>query len=219
MTTVQQAIADLEITLPQVITGHIDGAATPVKKEATQHAVYFPGTGEQISSLQEDDPSAVASAIECATSHFQGGAWSRASTATRQNIFRRAANLIREHAEALGLLECLCAGMPSSHLASRQVPRAADNLDFFADYIGVMAGETFDQLPGYQTTVTRQPAGVAALFAPWNAPLALASMQIASSLAFGNTCVLKPSEFTPLSILKLVALMEEAGLPPARLTL
>jgi acyl-CoA reductase-like NAD-dependent aldehyde dehydrogenase len=54
-----------------------------------------------------------------------------------------------------------------------------------------MAGETFEQLAGYQTSVTRQPAGVAALFAPWNAPLALASMQIASCLAFGNTCVLK----------------------------
>ena len=219
MTTVQQAIADLEMTLPEVITGHVDGIALPVKKEATQHTVYFPGTGEQISSLQEDDPAAVANAIECAKSHFQGGAWSRASTATRQRVFRRAATLIREHAETLGLLECLCAGLPSSHLASRQVPRAADNLDFFADYIGVMAGETFEQLPGYQTSVTRQPAGVAALFAPWNAPLALASMQIASSLAFGNTCVLKPSEFTPLSILKLVALMEEAGLPPGTINI
>ena len=77
-----------------------------------------------------------------------------------------------------------------------------------------MAGETFEQMSGYQTTVTRQPAGVAALFAPWNAPLALASMQIASSLAFGNTCVLKPSEHTPLSILRMVSLLEEAGLPP-----
>ena len=54
MTTVQQAIADLEMTLPEVITGHVDGAALIVKKEATQHAVHFPGTGEQISSLQED---------------------------------------------------------------------------------------------------------------------------------------------------------------------
>ena len=72
-------------------------------------------------------------------------------------------------------------------------PRAADNFEFFADYIGVMAGETFQQMAGYQTVVTRQPAGVAALFAPWNAPLALASMQIASAIAFGNTCVLKPS--------------------------
>ena len=77
-----------------------------------------------------------------------------------------------------------------------------------------MAGETFEQMSGYHTTVTRQPAGVAALFAPWNAPLALASMQIASSLAFGNTCVLKPSEHTPLSILRMVSLLEEAGLPP-----
>ena len=107
----------------------------------------------------------------------------------------------------------LCAGLPASHLASRQVPRAADNLDFFADYIAVMAGETFEQMPGFQTTVTRQPAGVAALFAPWNAPLALASMQVASSLAFGNTCVLKPSEHTPLSTLRMVSLLEEAGLP------
>ena len=214
MTTPQQAIADLDLTLPEVITGHVNGVAVPVKKSAIQHAVHFPGTGEQIALLQEDDPEAVEAAIECARSQFQGGAWSQASTATRQSVFRRAATLIREHAEVLGLLESLCAGLPSSHLAARQVPRAADNLDFFADYIGVMAGETFEQLPGYQTSVTRQPAGVAALFAPWNAPLALASMQIASSLAFGNTCVLKPSEFTPLSILKLVALMEEAGLPP-----
>ena len=118
MTTVQQAIAVLEMPLPEVITGHVDGAALPVKKAATQHAVHFPGTGEQISSLQEDDPAAVAKAIACAKSHFQGGAWSRASTATRQDIFRRAATLVRQHAETLGLLECLCAGLPSSHLAS-----------------------------------------------------------------------------------------------------
>ena len=219
MTTVQQAIADLEMTLPEVITGHVDGTTVSVRDGANRHPVRFPGTGEQIASLQEDGPEVVDEATKCARSHFQDGAWSGASTTTRQSIFRRAATLIRQHAETLGLLECLCAGLPSSHLASRQVPRAADNLDFFADYIGVMAGETFEQLPGYQTSVTRQPAGVAALFAPWNAPLALASMQIASSLAFGNTCVLKPSEFTPLSILKLIALMEEAGLPPGTINI
>jgi len=89
MNTVQQAIADLEMALPEVITGYVDGAAIPLKKEATQHALHFPGTGEQISSLQEDDPAAVANATACARSHFQGGAWSRASTATRQSIFRR----------------------------------------------------------------------------------------------------------------------------------
>ena len=214
MSTIDQAVAAAGTALPDVITGHIGGESVPVDTSAKHLGVYFPGTGEQIASLQEDDASVVATAVSTARENFDRGEWSRASTATRQTVFRNAAQLIRDHAEELAVLECVCAGLPSSHLASRQVPRAADNLDFFADYIGVMAGETFEQLPEYQTSVTRQPAGVAALFAPWNAPLALASMQIASSLAFGNTCVLKPSEFTPLSILKLVALMEEAGLPP-----
>ena len=217
MSTIDQAVAAAGTALPDVITGHIGGESVPVDTSAKHLGVYFPGTGEQIASLQEDDARAVATAVSTARESFKGGAWSRASTATRQTVFRTAAQLIRDHAEELAVLECVCAGLPSSHLASRQVPRAADNLDFFADYIGVMAGETFEQLPGYQTVVTRQPAGVAALFAPWNAPLALASMQIASSLAFGNTAVLKPSEFTPLSVLRMVALIEEAGLPPGTL--
>jgi acyl-CoA reductase-like NAD-dependent aldehyde dehydrogenase len=61
--------------------------------------------------------------------------------------------------------------------------------------------------------VTREPAGVAALVAPWNAPLALASMQIASCIAFGNTCISKPSEYTPLAVGRMVELLREAGLP------
>ena len=219
MTEIQQLLADREVVLPEVITGHVGGATVAVDPQANRHAVYFPGTGERITFLQEDDIAAVTKAVNCARDGFDSGDWSRAPTSSRQAVFRRAAALIREHAEALGLMECLCAGLPASHLASRQVPRAADNLDFFADYIGVMAGETFEQLAGYQTSVTRQPAGVAALFAPWNAPLALASMQIASCLAFGNTCVLKPSEFTPVSVLKMVDLLEQAGLPPGTINI
>lgn len=213
MNSVWQQLDEKGITLPWLITGLVNGAAMAEDPSAKRLPVHFPGTGEEIALLQEDDAASVSRAVRTARVQFESGAWSKASTAHRQTIFRQGANLIRQHAEELALLECLCAGLPSSHLASRQVPRAADNLDFFADFIGVMAGETFEQLPGYQTVVTRQPAGVAALFAPWNAPLALASMQIASSLAFGNTCVLKPSEFTPLSILRLVALLEQAGLP------
>ncbi len=213
MTSLDQLLTARGLHIPEVITGHIAGESLPVDSGATRLPIYFPGTGEQIAQLQEDSATVVEDAIASARNSFDTGLWSAQSTATRQQVFRRGARLIREHAEELALLECLCAGLPSSHLAIRQVPRAADNLDFFADYIGVMAGESFEQLSGYQTVVTRQPAGVAALFAPWNAPLALASMQIASSLAFGNTCVLKPSEFTPLSVLRMVSLLEEAGLP------
>jgi len=219
MPAIDQTVAELGLSLPEVITGHVAGESVPIDPHAIRHVVHFPGTGERIASLQEDNAEAVERAIGSARDNFAGGLWSGTSAAIRQAIFRKAASLIRHHAKELALLECLCAGLPSSHLASRQVPRTADNLDFFADYIGVMAGETFDQLSGYQTQVTRQPAGVAALFAPWNAPLALSSMQLASSLAFGNTCVLKPSEYTPLSILRLVALMEEAGVPPGTINI
>ena len=204
---------DQGATLPAIITAHIDGVSEAVRAGATLLPVYFPGTGEQIAELQEDGAEDVSQALSSARHSFASGVWSRQSTAERQRVLREGARLIRAHADELALIECLCAGLPASHLASRQVPRAADNLDFFADYIGVMAGESFEQLAGYRTVVTRQPAGVAALFAPWNAPLALSSMQIASSIAFGNSAVLKPSEFTPLSVLRLVQLLEEAGLP------
>ena len=219
MSAIDHTIAELGVTLPEVITGHVAGESVAIDPSAARHAVRFPGTGEQIATLQEDGSEAVNKAINTARDSFAKGLWSGVDTGTRQAAFRKAARLIRKNAEELALLECLCAGLPSSHLASRQVPRAADNLDFFADYIGVMAGETFGQLSGYQTQVTRQPAGVAALFAPWNAPLALSSMQLASSLAFGNTCVLKPSEHTPLSILRMVAIMEEAGVPPGTINI
>ena len=100
------------------------------------------------------------------------------------------------------------------HLAARQVPRAAENFRFFADTIGMLAGETFEQADGFLTSVTREAVGVAGLISPWNAPLALSTMQVASCIAFGNSCVMKPSEFTPLAILRMVELLEEAGLPP-----
>ena len=88
----------------------------------------------------------------------------------------------------------------------------------FADYISQRSGERYDQTPGYMTTVVREPVGVAALIAPWNAPVALATMKIAASLSFGNTCVLKPSEQTPLALARLVALLQDV-LPDGVLTL
>ena len=214
MTALTDRLGEVGLHPPALITGHQGGQPIPATSEATALPLYFPGTGEEIARLQEDDAPRVTAAVSVARERFRAGDWSRAAVGDRQQVFRKAAHAIREQSEQLGLAECLFAGLPSAHLATRQVPRAADNFDFFADYISQIAGETFDQLPGYRTVVTRQPAGVAALFAPWNAPLALSSMQIASCIAFGNSCVVKPSEYTPLSVLLLVRILEAAGLPP-----
>jgi 5-carboxymethyl-2-hydroxymuconic-semialdehyde dehydrogenase/aminomuconate-semialdehyde/2-hydroxymuconate-6-semialdehyde dehydrogenase len=126
---------------------------------------------------------------------------------------RRIQSLVEAHADRLAFLECLGAGIPMQHLRVRQMPRAGENFGFFAEVIGQLAGETFEQLDGFITTVTREPAGVCALIAPWNAPVALATMQIASCIAFGNSCVLKPSEHTPLALAYLMQLIREAGVP------
>jgi 5-carboxymethyl-2-hydroxymuconic-semialdehyde dehydrogenase/aminomuconate-semialdehyde/2-hydroxymuconate-6-semialdehyde dehydrogenase len=180
--------------------------------------IVYPATAERVSNLAEDGPGQVEEAVARAREAFENGPWTHYPVARRQEILRSAAGLIREHQAELAVLETLCAGLPASHLQGRQIPRAAENFDFFADYIGTMSGETFEQEPGYLTLVTREPAGVAALVAPWNAPLALASMQIASCIAFGNTCVIKPSEYTPLAVGRMVELLTEAGLPAGAVT-
>jgi acyl-CoA reductase-like NAD-dependent aldehyde dehydrogenase len=94
------------------------------------------------------------------------------------------------------------------------VQRMARNFEFFAEVASTAHGETYTQTAGYLTYVTREPKGVAACIAPWNAPLALASMRIATCIPWGNTCVLKPSEHTPLSMRRMVEILHEAGLPP-----
>lgn len=175
--------------------------------------IIYPATAERFASVGEDGPQAVDEAVSRARAAFESGPWAGLAVPQRQEILRDVAQRIRAHQAELAVLETLCAGLPLSHLTGRQIPRAAENFDFFADFIGTQAGETFEQEDGYLTLVTREPAGVAALVAPWNAPLALSSMQIASCIAFGNTCVIKPSEYTPLAVGRMVSLLGDAGLP------
>ncbi len=177
-------------------------------------ALINPATEEQIGWLSCANGSEVDQAVAAARERFSTACWRDMPVRERQQVLRRCAARIRDEAGTLARLESLAAGLPVAHLAGRQIPRAAENFEFFAEIIGQMAGETFEQEAGYLTLVTREPAGVAALLAPWNAPLALASMQIASCIAFGNSCVLKPSEHTPLATGHMVGLLEEAGVPP-----
>jgi acyl-CoA reductase-like NAD-dependent aldehyde dehydrogenase len=210
----KQALAAAGIAVPEAVTGHVNGHTAAAASGAFELEVINPATEECVTRLLETDAAGVDEAVGAARGAFEGGAWSRMPVKRRQQVLRAAGALVIEHQQELALLETMCAGLPVAHLSGRQIPRAAENFGFFADYIGLMAGETFEQEEHFLTSVTREPAGVAALVAPWNAPLALASMQIASCIAFGNSCVSKPSEYTPLSVLRLVQLLEQAGVPP-----
>lgn len=202
------------IDLPEQVTGLINGKVSAPGDDAEILPLCYPATGEQFAWLREDGPLNVDAAVAAARATFQQGYWANMPVTERQGILRKAAGLLLENRNELALLDTLCAGLPIAHLKERQIPRAAENFMIFADYISTLSGETFEHETGCLAVVTRQPAGVGAVLSPWNAPLALASMQIASCIAFGNSCVCKPSEHTPLAVRRMVQLLEEAGVPP-----
>ncbi len=175
--------------------------------------VIDPATQAVIDTFFEDDVAAVDRAVRRGRAAFDDGPWPRISVAERQCVLRRIADLINEHAEALVALEVRHTGLPIAFVRAMHVPRAAQNFRFFADYIGQRADRMYTQEAGYRTYVTREPVGVAALIAPWNVPLGLGLMKTAAAIAFGNACVVKPSEATPLSFPAVMPLFAEAGVP------
>jgi 5-carboxymethyl-2-hydroxymuconic-semialdehyde dehydrogenase/aminomuconate-semialdehyde/2-hydroxymuconate-6-semialdehyde dehydrogenase len=202
---------DNPYALTTEVTSLIGGRILP--PSGTRHPVFYPATGRQIAELVEADAAEVDLAVAAARRAFDTGGWPQLSVEKRQEMLLKIHAKILEHADELAWLECLNLGVSMRELRERHVKRAAYNFRFFAEYIGQSKGDVYDQSTGYRSIVVREPVGVAALIAPWNAPTALASMKIAASIAFGNTCVLKPSEQTPLALRRFVELLHEAGLP------
>lgn len=193
-------------------TSFIDGAHVPPQPNGHDIPVIDPASERIVGELREADADEVAAAVAAARRAFDAGPWPRMSADQRKAILYRVRDLILAHADELTALEVMNTGLPIASVGW-QVSRAAANFEMFADVASLLSGQTYTQDPRYLTYVTREPKGVAALIAPWNAPLALASMRIATCIAFGNSCVLKPSEYTPHSILRLVELIDEAGMP------
>jgi acyl-CoA reductase-like NAD-dependent aldehyde dehydrogenase len=202
-----------EFTAPARVTPFIDGEFLP-PGAANVLPVLYPATEEQVSEVEEADAPTVDRAIRAARAAFEHGPWPRLQTAERQALMRRVAALIRQHARELAWLECRNSGIPFAHLMRLGIPRAAQNFEFFAEFVGQSSGQVYTQDNRYLTLVTREPVGVAALIGPWNSPLALTSMKIAGCIAFGNCCVVKPAEQTPLAVARLMELIREAGIPP-----
>jgi 5-carboxymethyl-2-hydroxymuconic-semialdehyde dehydrogenase len=128
-------------------------------------------------------------------------------------VLRRLAGAIRDHAGEFVGLECLDIGMPIAQMRGLAA-RAAENFDFFANAIEELSGDAYKVGDDFVNYTVHKPVGVAALIMPWNAPLMLSTWRIAPCLAAGNTIVLKPAEWSPLTATRLAALCDEAGLPP-----
>ncbi len=195
------------------VTSLIDGKSVAPGSSGEDIPIINPMTEEVTSRLREADAEEVDAAVRSSRRAFDEGPWPRMDITERKDILYSIRDHLRKNAEELAYLECLNTGLPLQSVRGH-VQRMARNFEFFAEVASTVHGETYTQTKGYLTYVTREPKGVAAAIAPWNAPLALASMRVATCIPWGNTCVLKPSEYTPLSMLRMVEIFHEAGLPP-----
>lgn len=192
---------------PLAISGYVAGHFTG--QSATEEiAVCDPATELRVATLYESSADEVDRAVCAARTAFDKGAWGRATVAARQNALLAIHDAILSHADELAVLETINTGIPLSQTRNVHIPRAAYNFRFFAEYINQAGGEVFTQEPGLLSMVTYEPIGVCALIGPWNMPLGLTAMKIAGALAFGNACVVKPSELTPLTVARLFEIIE-----------
>lgn len=184
-----------------------------VYEDGEQIAIINPETEKCISHAVEADAAMVDATVRAARDAYESGVWASSSIEDRQKTLLDIADILENHAEELAWLETVNIGVPIAQSENRHVPRAIYNFRFFAEYISQTNGSVFTQQNDFMTLVTREPVGVAALIGPWNAPIALTTMKIAGAIAFGNSCVVKPSEVSPITAYRLVELIHEAGLP------
>jgi 5-carboxymethyl-2-hydroxymuconic-semialdehyde dehydrogenase len=153
-------------------------------------------------------------AVKAARQAFDQGPWPRLSAEERARALRRIGDLIEKHADEIADVEIEDTGVPTSQIKKGAIPRAAQNFYFFADMADKITGESFPKDGEFMNYTVRRPVGVAGLITPWNVPFMLETWKVAPCLAAGNTCILKPAEWAPLSANKLAEIVQEAELPP-----
>ncbi|HEY0448078.1 aldehyde dehydrogenase family protein [Actinophytocola sp.] len=195
----------------------VDGKWRPADDGATWTHRH-PATGEEIGEFAVAAASDVDDAVRAARRAFDEGGWPTSRATTRIQALHRVASLLREHAPELRGLQALDNGVPlsfSANIYATGVEAAADVFDHHAGWVDKIGGQT---LPPYQggdhlAMTFREPIGVVAAILPWNAPFLLFAQKLAPALAAGCTVVLKPSEFASFTVLRMVELLVEAGIP------
>ncbi|EPN1641048.1 aminobutyraldehyde dehydrogenase [Cronobacter sakazakii] len=184
----------------------INGALVEGKGERLP--VYNPATGEVLLEIAEASPEQVDAAVKSADAAFEQ--WRLTTPKERAEALLKLADVIEANAQTFAQLESKNCGKPLHCVAGDEIPAVADVFRFFAGAArclnGLAAGE---YLADHTSMIRRDPVGVVASIAPWNYPLMMAAWKLAPALAAGNCVVLKPSEITPLTALKLAELAKD----------
>jgi aminomuconate-semialdehyde/2-hydroxymuconate-6-semialdehyde dehydrogenase len=193
---------------------HFIGGEYVASASGETFANLNPATGEVLGQIAKGDARDVDRAVQAARQAFESGPWARMTVRERCRILQKVGDLILERQEELARLESLDSGKPISESLTGDIPRSAWNFQFFAEYAPAQSEDCYTVDASERHFVVREPLGVAALITPWNLPLYLATWKIAPCLAMGNSCVLKPAEWTPMTATVLGEIMNEAGVPP-----
>ncbi|HYH21998.1 MAG TPA: gamma-aminobutyraldehyde dehydrogenase [Azospirillum sp.] len=184
----------------------IDGKL--VAGEGRSETIVNPATGMPLVEVNEASAEQLEAALAAASRAFDD--WSRSTPATRSALLLAVADQIVSNAEELSRLESLNCGKPYVRVLNDEIPAIADVFRFFAGAVRCMTGSaTGEYMANHTSMIRRDPLGVVGSIAPWNYPLMMAAWKIAPAVAAGNTVVMKPSEQTPLTALKLASLVAD----------
>lgn len=198
------AVAGVEISLDHWIGGR------RVSSDQS-FADLSPIDESHLASVARGGAAEAAQAVTAAADAFTR--WRRTSRSERAETLHRIADGIEDRIEELAGVETMDNGSLLRSNVRGLMPRSAHNFRFFADFLLELGHPEFDTR-GHRNRISHQPAGPTVLITPWNAPLMLATWKVAPALAAGNTVVLKPAEWSPLTASLLADITQEAGLPP-----
>lgn len=196
-------------TFPKILN-FIDGQFhAPIGAEWLDN--FEPATGSVYTHVARSRGADVMKAVAAAERAFPQ--WSSLSAQVRASYLFRIADILESRLEAFAVAESKDQGKTVTTARTVDIPRSVENFRFYASFITQME-EMCVESSGCVHYALRKPIGVVGLISPWNLPLYLATWKIAPAIAFGNTCVIKPSELTPMTVTLLAGILREADLPP-----
>lgn len=190
----------------------INGQFTDAKSGKTFEAIN-PANQEVLGVFQEANSADVDRAVQAARECFDSGSWPGKTHQERGRVLLRLAEVVRRRTDELARFECLNTGKPIVE-AEADIADVATCFEYYGGLATKIHGEVLPVPDNAISLALREPVGVAGQIIPWNYPLLMAAWKLAPALAAGCTCVLKPAEQTPLTILELASSFEEVGLPP-----
>jgi 4-guanidinobutyraldehyde dehydrogenase/NAD-dependent aldehyde dehydrogenase len=190
----------------------VDGKFVPAASGATFDNIN-PATGKSLGAVASGDQADIDRAVTSARAAFRKASWADMPPKARKKVLLKLADLMLQHREELALLETLDMGKPIGDSLAVDIPSAANCIRWYGEAVDKIYDEVAPTGPHALATITREPMGVVGAIVPWNFPLLMASWKIGPVLAAGNSLVLKPSEKSPLTALRIAELAVEAGIP------